>query len=134
MNTRNEMETGMDTNNPILYSNEAEKQIIGICLVDWAKLDEIELDPLDFYVDKHRIVYTAMRQLMNGGTPPDYVTLCEWLERQDKLKAVKESYLTELIMEAGLSFGLESNTKIVQDYAARRRMLAQAGVLAKVSV
>lgn len=117
----------------ILYSEDAEKQIIGICLVNPQALEEIELDPQDFYIDKHRIIYTAMRQLQNSGTPPDYVTLCEWLERQDKLKDVKSTYLVELIGESGLTFGLESVVKIVQDYGGRRRLVAQANTLVSLA-
>lgn len=116
-----------------LFSEEAEKQIIGICLVNPEKLNEIELDNSEFYIDRHRIIYTAMRQLANSGTPPDYVTLCEYLERQDKLKDVKPAYLVELIGEAGLSFGMESSIKIVQDYSARRRMIAQANELVSMA-
>lgn len=122
----------METTN-LLYSDEAEKQIIGICLVDPDKLNEIELDSAEFYIDKHRTVYQAMRSLQNSGTPPDYVTLCEYLDRQDKLKDIKAGYLVELINEAGLSFGLESNIKIVQDYAARRRMISQANELVSMA-
>jgi replicative DNA helicase len=120
---------------PKLYDEESERQILGVCVVNPQNIDEIDLLPEDFYIDKHRAIWAAMRAMVNSDITPDYVTLVEYFERQDKLRQIGgESYLTGLVAESTFSAFLPGWVKVVADYAIRRRILDNASRLANIAM
>lgn len=121
--------------NTLLFDAESERQVLGVCIVDPGRIDEIELSPEDFYIDRHRRIWSAMRSMVSSGIAPDYVTLVEFFERQDKLESVGGySYFTELAAEASFGSYIPGWVKIISDYSMRRRVLNNASRLAGVAV
>jgi replicative DNA helicase len=102
-------------------------------LINPGHLDLVDLATDDFYIDRHKLIYSTLRGIHGSGSTPDYVTVVETLERQDKLRTVGEAYITELIAEAGLSSYLDGYIRIISDYSLRRRILANASRLAGIA-
>lgn len=117
-----------------LYSEDAERAIIGACLVDPENINETALQPDDFYVSKHRVLWATIRSLAASGVMPDYVTVTESLDRVGKLDQVGIPYLTQVIQDGTFSSMVPGYTRIVGDYAARRRIIRQSQELAKIAL
>lgn len=72
------------------YSIEAEQSVLGGLLLDnraWPQVTGI-IAECDFYQASHRLLFHAIRQLAEQGSPFDVVTLGESLESVGKLEAV----------------------------------------------
>ena len=79
---------------------EAEQGLLGSILIDPEVYDLVadRFKPEDFYRDAHRIIYHAMVSLRNQSMSPDYLTICDELERTGKLEqAMGADYITLLI-------------------------------------
>ena len=81
------------------HSIEAEASILGGVLLDnevWEKVAEL-VYPEDFYRKEHRIIFKAIVDLDEQGSPFDVVTVAEWLENHQQLDDVGgPSYLARL--------------------------------------
>lgn len=114
-----------------LYDEASERALVGAALLEPALLDTLNIAPDDFYIHRHRAIFTAARRLMSKGVEPDAVTLCDMLERDQQLEQVGGlSYVTELLYSTPTSYGAEGYARIVRDYARRRAVGAVANQLA----
>lgn len=70
------------------FNIEAEIGIIGSILLNNDSIVNVvdTLKPIDFYDDKHKLIYSAMRDIYEESLPIDIVTLCDRLG--DKLSQV----------------------------------------------
>lgn len=116
---------------PSLYSNDAERQILGVCLVNPDRLDEVDLHPDDFHSETHRKIYRAMKSLAAGEVVPDYAAVQEYFDRKGDTETGSE--LLKLVEESGIGVNLETYTRIVSDYATRRRIIQDAEKLAQIA-
>ena len=69
------------------HSIEAEQAVLGGVFLDkeaWDKVAE-RVREEDFYRKDHRIIFRAIRQLSDEGSPYDIVTVAEWLENHHLL-------------------------------------------------
>lgn len=78
---------------------EAEKALLGSILIKSEAIHEIAdlIDPSAFYVERHVLIYKAMRELASRGKPIDAISLSNKLREKEQLeKCGGASFLTEL--------------------------------------
>lgn len=112
---------------------EAEQGVLGSIIIDpEAIVQVIEfLRTEDFYRDAHRSIYEVIVHLYERRDAPDFITICDELERRDKLAdAGGASYITSLINQVPTSGNIEYYGRIVERQALLRRLIHAAGLIA----
>jgi replicative DNA helicase len=116
----------MDPRMGLPRSEEAERAILGGVLRDWRVLDDLfsELEAGDFYAERHRVVFEAMRQLSQEQVPVDMVTLAERLRRDKKLDGMGgEAYLMDLADSVVSAAGISAHARIVREKSLLRALI-----------
>ena len=112
------------------HSLEAEQSVLGTVLMDAEKFRELApvLKPEDFYLEQHRIIYEAMRDIfLRGGTQLDAVTLIDELVSNGSFeKAGGRKYVMLLAETAPSAFNLTDYIGIIRKHATLRRLIAAA--------
>lgn len=106
---------------------DIEASLLGSLLIEGESFikiaDMIAAD--DFYDEKHRRVFAAMRTLHDKRSPVDILTLSEQLKTEGQLENVGGAgYLTELTNYVPTAAHLEQYAKVVADKAIRRRLIS----------
>jgi len=115
---------------------EAECGVLGSIIIDPEAIVQVEefLFPDDFYRDAHRTIYEVIIQLYEQRQPADFITICDELERRNKLEDVGgASYITSLINLVPTSGNVEYYGRIVERNAILRRLIEAAGQIAAVA-
>lgn len=115
---------------------EAERSVLGSLLIDRDAVIKIApfLQAEDFYLETHGRIYAAILDLHERREPPDFVTLCDELERRGQLEFVGgASYLTSLINSVPTSIHVEYYAHIVERTAILRRLIEAAGKIAALA-
>jgi replicative DNA helicase len=122
--------------NHLPHSIESEEAVLGAILIDPPSYHVIAkvLRGDDFYIHRHRIIWEAITRLQENGTPVDFLTLCEELDRSGKLAEVGgQAFLTGLINLVPSSLHAEAYAQIIKQAAVRRQMLATASKVARLA-
>ena len=118
----------------IIYSPHAEESLVGAALIDAGVIGRVSVDPGDFYIIRHGMIWAALLELHKRGSGVDYVTVCEELDSKGKLGEVGgDAYLIKLMEETPSSLGADDYARIVKDNAARRNTLRLASDLARLA-
>jgi len=115
---------------------EAECGVLGSIIIDPEAIVQIAdfLHPEDFYRDAHRTIYEVIMQLYEEHEPADFITICDELERRNKLEGVGgASYITSLINQVPTSGNVEYYGHIVERNAILRRLIHAAGQIAAIA-
>jgi len=120
MSSANALEKGLPTN------VDAERFVLGSILLDDALYIQAAgtLEPDDFSLQKHRLIFARMGELQDRGERIDRVTVANELMKFNELEACDGlSYLVSL--DDGLPHipNLESYIRIVKDKAVLRRII-----------
>lgn len=114
---------------------DAETSVLGSLIIDsdsFVKIADL-LKPEDFFNEKHRNIFTAMRNLHDKHSPIDVLTLSEQLKGAGMLDAVGgASYLTELTNYVPTAAHLEQYAQIVADKSIRRRLISASRDIASI--
>jgi len=87
------------------------------------KVTEI-LQPEDFYLNKHRIIYDAIVSLERKNTPVDLTTLKQRLADQNELEDIGgDAALAELYRSVSTSANAEYYAQRIKDMAIRRQLI-----------
>ena len=108
-----------------LYSFEAEMGVLGSMLLSERASEEITtyLEETDFYRPAHRMIYRAMRQLVNQSKMIDFITLKDELVARGNLADVGgEDYLIQIAQFVPSPANASYYAQIVQDKAQLRRL------------
>lgn len=101
---------------------------MGVLILDSSIIDNIDLEPEDFFYTDYQEIYRAIKLL---GQDADAVSVSEVLQRQgldwDTLK------LTSLTRECPSIYNYDTYVKIIKDTASRRAVIRQAEALAKAA-
>ncbi|MDZ7785703.1 MAG: replicative DNA helicase [Candidatus Saccharibacteria bacterium] len=105
---------------------EAEASLLGAILLDPDAIvkiaDTVSAD--DFYEERHRHIFTAIRSLYEKHSPIDVLTLSDELKSTGFLDTVGgASYLTELTNFVPTAAHVERYAQIVSQKATRRRLI-----------
>lgn len=108
---------------------QAEQALLGCLINNKDKIYEVEsiLSADDFYFDKHKEIYIAIRELENKSIEIDLITLLELVNKKkiiDKCGGI--SYITELSTAAIYNDNAISYAEIIKD-KSNRRSLIKAG-------
>jgi len=115
---------------------EAECGVLGSIIIDPEAIVQIAdfLHAEDFYRDAHRIIYEVILQLYEQHEPADFITICDALERTNRLEQVGgASYITSLVNQVPTSGNVEYYGHIVERTALSRRLIHAAGQIAAIA-
>src|SRR5438270_3194721 len=115
---------------------EAECGVLGSIIIDPEAIVQVSdfLHSDDFYRDAHRTIYDVILQLFEEREPADFITICDELERRNKLEEVGgASYITSLINQVPTSGNVEYYGRIVERTAILRRLIHAAGQIAAIA-
>lgn len=115
------------------HNLEAEGGLLGGLLVDKEALIRVAdiVTPDDFYVDRNRIIYSAMLDLYEARQPIDLLTLSNRLEEVKELDKVGGStYLTEMVEQVPTAAHVTHYADIVAHKATLRRLIGAASTIA----
>ncbi len=107
----------MEIGREVPYSSEAEQAIIGSVLIKPSCLPEVleKIAPHNFYIEKNKLIFTAIVELFNNNKPIDLVTLGEKLVENDVYDAVGgKVYLQEIITNVPIALNVISYAEIVK--------------------
>jgi replicative DNA helicase len=115
---------------------EAERGLLGSIIIDPEAVDRVIgfVQADDFYRDAHRTIYESVLTLTSQGQSADFLTICDELERRNKLEDVGgASYITSLINQVPTSGNVEYYGRIVERTSVLRRLISAAGRIAAVA-
>src|SRR6266568_3615739 len=116
-------------------SYEAEQGLLGSILVDGSVFDQIseQVHPDDFYSNGHRVIFETMLALWINRTPIDLITVCDELERVEKMQHVTsrshlsgDAYIGGLANAVPTSANAQHYAGIVARTALARRLISAA--------
>ncbi|MBP5247080.1 MAG: replicative DNA helicase [Fibrobacter sp.] len=110
-------------------ANEAEVFFLGGVMQDPNVLSDVVslLDPEDFFQDRHKVIWEALRKLAQFNTPIDVVTLSNALEKENKLEAAGgREYLLNLIESVASGANAHYHAEIIRKKAVMRRLIQTA--------
>jgi replicative DNA helicase len=108
------------------HSVEAEQAVLGGLLLDpqaWDSVaDGVVAD--DFYRPDHRLVFTAIGELVGDGKPCDVVTVSQQLERTGKLEAAGGlAYLSSIARDTPTAANVRAYADIVRERSLLRQLI-----------
>ena len=115
---------------------EAECGVLGSIIIDPEAIVQVSdfLHADDFYRDAHHTIFEVILQLYEEHEPADFITICDELERRNKLEEVGgASYITSLINQVPTSGNVEFYARIVERTAILRRLIHAAGQIAAIA-
>lgn len=118
------------------HNVEAEEAVLGSLLIDPEALFRVSpfLTSDDFYIQKNGWVYEAILALHERREPVDFVTLCDELERQERLEEIGgAAYVTHVINVVPSAIHVEAYGRIVEHDAIRRRLINAASRIAQIA-
>ncbi|MEG0772641.1 replicative DNA helicase [Clostridium sp.] len=107
------------------FNLEAESEVLGAIIKENKLMQEIYdfLSPEDFYDEKNKIIYSAMRELHENISPITLITLKEVLG--EKLPLVGGiSYLSQVIASSVTGAHVKTYSEILKDKANLRRFIS----------
>ncbi len=116
-------------------SLDIEASLLGSLLIDsdgFLKISDM-LEAADFFDEKHKVIFAAMRTLHDKRSSLDILTLSEQLKAAGQLDPIGgASYLTELTNTVPTAAHLEQYAEIVADKAIRRRLISASQDIAGI--
>jgi replicative DNA helicase len=116
---------------------EAEESVLGAIMLS-AEAANIALEKLradDFYTPAHRQVFEAVVSLFDGNQPIDAITVADHLRRTGQLDRIGGvGFLTNLLDGVPTTSNVGYYADIVDETAARRRLLAAGSVVGRMAM
>jgi replicative DNA helicase len=111
------------------HSEEAERAVLGALLLEPLRLAEVRtrLEPRDWYVERHRVLYQAFLDLVDAGATPDILTLQAHLQQAGTFDTIGGlAYLGALDLDLPDLGRLDEYADIVKERSVRRDLIAGA--------
>ncbi|HET9229389.1 MAG TPA: replicative DNA helicase [Thermoanaerobaculia bacterium] len=120
------------------HSEEAERAVLGALLLEPLRLAQVRtrLEPRDWYLERHRLLFQAFLDVADAGSTPDLRTLQAHLEQAGNFDAIGGiSYLATLDLDLPNPGRLDEYVSIVKEKSVRRDLIvdAQRTLLSAVS-
>lgn len=122
-------DTTTQPNNP-----DAERSLIGAILIDPDAIVRVAdaINAEDFYEDRHRYIYEAIKILYEKHSPIDILTLSDQLKSVGFLDVIGgASYLTELTNYVPTAAHAEEYANIVAQKSMRRRLIKASRIISE---
>ncbi len=117
------------------HSIQAEQSVLGGLMLENSAWDEVgdRVSDGDFYRRDHRLIFEAIRSLVDQGSPYDVITLSEWLGKQDQLdNAGGLAYLGTLAKNTPSAANIRAYADIVREYSVLRQLIGVGTNIANV--
>lgn len=102
----------------------AERALLGSLLINPDAIHDVNIKTSDFYLDRHRWIYDALRAVIARTGHADYIAVTAELRAMDKLReAGGDGYLLKLVSDTPNSLHAGTYASIVKDKARRRRVV-----------
>lgn len=112
-------------------SVESEQAFLAALLLEPIRLGDVSIEPNEFYLEKHRVIFLAMRALREF----DVVTLCDYLKKRNELTGVGGMpYVLSLYSSATTGAMVLQHEKIVRDAYVRRQLLDVSTHIAEMAL
>ncbi|NTW97843.1 MAG: replicative DNA helicase, partial [Oscillochloris sp.] len=114
------------------YDLTAERSVLGAILLERDAILAVsdQLQPADFYLEKHAQVYTAMLTCLARRVPPDLATVASELRCQERLEIVGGlRFLGDLAAEVPTAVHVEYYAQAVVRAATLRRLIEAGGAI-----
>jgi replicative DNA helicase len=118
---------------PTLYSDDAERALIGAAIIDPAIINLVDTTADDFASSKNQLVWASIRRCVAKGLTPDIVTLTDDLMAAGDISKIGVSYLAQLINDTPTAYNFQSYAETVKGYSIRRQAVAAAQQIAKAA-
>jgi len=104
---------------------DAERAVLGLVLIDAeVRPRVIALQPADFYLEGHRLIYGAMRRLDDRNEPIDPITLAAELRRAGDFECVGGELTLALLMEqASIAVYFDAYVDLIRNAAMKRNLI-----------
>jgi len=109
---------------------EVEKHVIGGAMLDPESLSLIleKLNPEDFYLERHRVIFEAMATFSTDAHTFGLVGLFQVLTDSGRLKeAGGNEYLMEISAEVASSAGMDNHIQMLRSASSRRKLIRVLG-------
>jgi hypothetical protein len=115
------------------HSNEAEQSVLGALLLDNAAWPVVagEVAEADFFRHEHRLIFAALRRLIEAGQPADAITVFEQLQnigRADECGGLAQ--LNALAQSVPGAANARRYAELVHERSTLRRLIAVSDVMA----
>lgn len=117
---------------PVPYDLTAERAVLGAILLERDAILAVSdtLQPADFYLEKHALVYQATLACLARRVPPDLATVAGELRRQEQLEIIGGlAALGELATEVPTAVHVAYYAEIVVRTATLRRLIVSGGAI-----
>jgi replicative DNA helicase len=114
------------------YDEAAEAGVLGAMLISPQAADVAleELIASDFYMPRHRTLFTVLGELFQKTENADELYVCSELERRGLLEEVGgRDYVGRLIFNTPSAAGIEGYCKVVRDRSTERELIDGAGAI-----
>jgi len=121
--------------NQLPQSVDVEASLLGAIIIDPDAIVKVAdiVRPIDFYDERHRMIYEGARRLYEQQSPIDVLTLSEELKAEGVLKEVGGSaYLTQLTNTVPTATNAEQYASIVSTKSIRRRLISASNEIAQI--
>lgn len=90
----------------------------------WDRVSDI-VKEAEFYANRHRLIFSAIKHLNNANMPYDVVMVSQWLDQQHKLEdAGGEKYLQQILSDSPATlFNMVAYAKKVREFAILRQLI-----------
>jgi len=115
------------------HSVEAEQSLLGGLMLDQRAWDQVAdvLHVDDLYRADHRLIFSAIAELVARNQPPDAVTVGEHLQRTGQLEAAGGlAYLARLVEDTPSAANIRAYARIVRERAMLRKLIEIGGDIA----
>ena len=115
------------------HSIEAESSVLGGLLLDnqaWDRVNDLLVDN-DFYRHEHKLIFTAIGNLINGSKPADVITVFEYLQNQGNSDSTGGlSYLNSLAQYVPSASNIRRYAEIVRERGILRKLVTASDDIA----
>ena len=118
------------------FSLEAEQSVLGAIILDPDKIREVAnvIHADDFYLEQHRKIYEAMRELFLANNTIDIVTLIDELTKSGTYDdAGGKNYVAILAQSVPSLANLPDYLRIIKDKALLRRLIEASGEISRLA-
>jgi replicative DNA helicase len=110
------------------HSIEAESSVLGGLLLDngaWERVADLLTNPGDFYRYEHRLIFDAIKAMVDKSKPADVITVYESLQSQGKADEVGGIvYLNSLAQYVPSAANIRRYAEIVRERAILRKLVS----------
>jgi replicative DNA helicase len=115
------------------HSLEAEQSVLGGLLLDNERWDTVSerVRSSDFYSRPHRLIFEAIKSILESNDPLDLITLSEHLELREQLEDIGGfAYLADLARNTPSAANINAYADIVAERALVRSLIGVANEIA----